>query len=179
MQFNYFLKKCKIDYLSMNESQICKVGQSFKELIYIAHINDGYSVVLEDSKGKLISYLKPGSWIGCIEYAKRDFIMKEPILEKLIKSGKLELVWQVSALIREKSKYEEKEVEVGIKKVVKKDGVNLSDSNLNIGKDEFLKLKGYFEEGNEIMEELKLFLRNRSNGCIVYRISMEVSDNAL
>lgn len=100
VEFKILLSKSRKDYYSNNISQICTSGQTFKELIYIAYIHEDYSVVLEDDQGKLISILKPGSWIGIIEVSKMEAIMSNPNLSRLVKEGKLELVWQVSAVVK-------------------------------------------------------------------------------
>ncbi len=159
-EFKLLLSKSKIDYLSTNESQICKIGGSFKEIIYIAKLNEGFSVELEDINGKLISRLKEGSWIGCIEYAKKDIIVKHKELGKMINDGTLELVWQVSGLLREYS--------IGNKENNKlnEEKNNPDDSNLQLNQ---------IIKTDENLKELKLFLRNRKKGCIVYRFNIEVS----
>lgn len=161
-EFKLLLSKSKIDYLSTNESQICKIGGSFKEIIYIAQLNEGFSVELEDANGKLISRLKEGSWIGCIEYAKKDIIVKHKDLGKLIKDGSLELVWQVSGLLREYSIGNENE-----NKLI--EGKNNGDDS-NVQLNQLIKT-------DENLKELKLFLRNRKKGCVVYRFNIEVSIN--
>lgn len=161
-EFKLLLSKSKIDYLSTNESQICRIGGSFKEIIYIAQLNEGFSVELEDANGKLISRLKEGSWIGCIEYAKKDIIVKHKDLGKLIKDGSLELVWQVSGLLREYSIGNENE-----NKLI--EGKNNGDDS-NVQLNQLIKT-------DENLKELKLFLRNRKKGCVVYRFNIEVSIN--
>lgn len=160
------MKIAKLDYLSTNESQICKIGQSFKEIIYIAHINEGFSVVLEDIHGKLISTLNSGSWIGCIEYAKKGILMKHKSLEKLIFEGKIELVWQVSAMLREDKHYIENQATLGKKHKPDESCCILDDSKLKLND---------IMDSDDTMKELKFFIRNKKRGCIIYRFNIEVS----
>lgn len=158
-EFKLLLSKSKIDYLSTNESQICKIGGSFKEIIYIAQLDEGFSVILEDKEGKLISQLKEGSWIGCIEYAKKDIILSHKGLGSMIKNGTLEIVWQVSGLLRENSLITNK----------------LTENDVNENKDESNAQLNQIIKSDENLKELKLFLRSRKRGCIVYRFNVEVS----
>jgi hypothetical protein len=103
--------------------------------------------------------LKEGSWIGCIEYAKKDIIIKHKELGKMINDGSLELVWQVSGLLREYS--------IGNnEKITKDDKVDVDDSNVELNQ---------IIKSDENLKELKLFLRNRKKGCVVYRFNIEVS----
>ena len=154
-EFNVLLSKSRLEYLASNESQICKVGQSFKELIYIAQINEGFSVVLEDKSGNIVTTVPTGSWIGIIEYAKREDYLNNEKLKQAIALGEYELVWQISATIRENSS-------IPVHKVTSQPNLaSLTNENLklNVEEEEYKKLQ---------------FLKKRSEGCIVYRFSIEV-----
>jgi hypothetical protein len=148
-EFKLFLSKGKLEYLSSHESQICKVGQSFKELVYIAYINEGFAIVLEDSDENMITQVPEGSWIGIIEYAKREDYLKIPKLNKAIHDGKYELIWNISAVMRDSNfrKLTEDELKYGRKNT---------------------------EENDEEFKEYQ-FLKKRAEGCIIYRFSIEVS----
>lgn len=149
-EFKLFLSKGKVDFLSTHESQICKIGQSFKEVIYIAHINEGFTITLEDSNENLITTISEGSWIGISEYAKREDYLRIPKLEQAIHEGRYELVWNVSAVMRDSSLRKLTEVEMWTN----------YERKLTDDEDEF---KEY------------LFLKKRGEGCTVYRFSIEVS----
>ena len=101
-EFDLLLKKGRAEYISANETQLCKFAQSFKEIIYVAKINDGYTIVLENSKGKAFAEVNVGSWIGIIEYAKREDYIKIPELENYIQQGHYEMIWNISATLRDK-----------------------------------------------------------------------------
>lgn len=143
-EFKMLLDKARVEYLSTNESQICKIGQSYREVIYVAHINEGYSVELRDINNNIISNVKEGSWIGIAEYAIREDYLKNPKLRKVIMDGDYELVWEVTASIVQNNK-ENNEME----KVIKKN------------------------ENREQYEDF-VYLKKRSEGCIVYKFTMEV-----
>lgn len=148
-EFKLFLSKGKLEYLSSHESQICKVGQSFKELVYIAYINEGFTIVLEDSDENMITQVPEGSWIGIIEYAKREDYLRIPKVNKAIHDGKYELIWNISAVMRDSSfrKLSEDELKTGVRKLTEVE-------------DDFKEFQ---------------FLKKRAEGCIIYRFSIEVS----
>lgn len=180
VEFRNLMDIAKIDYMSMNAAQICSIGQSFKELIYVAHIHDGYSVVLEDEEGHHISKLKAGSWIGCIEYVKKGLILKHEVLGKLIKTGNLELVWQVSAHIKDSTNViidDEYEKADQVYQYDNKDDKKLNKGNNKVWVNELHKkdsnLKAIMEESEET-KQLQFFLRNREKGCIIYRFPIDV-----
>jgi hypothetical protein len=146
-QFRMLLDKARVEYLSSNESQICKVGQSFKEVIYIAQINDGFSVELRDENERIISNVKEGSWIGIAEYAIREDYLKNPVLNKAITQGDYELVWEVSASIVQ----------------------NKANENHKTPHRHIINSKK-----SKNLEEY-VYLKKRSEGCIVYKFTIEVS----
>lgn len=174
VEFKLLLSKSRKDYYSNNISQICTSGQTFKELIYIAYIHEDYSVVLENDQGKLISILKPGSWIGIIEVSKMEVIMNNPNLAKLVKEGKLELVWQVSAIVK-KTKDIKSNVDKSIKLVEEEVENNLNDQEKNafIGHEDDKELEALLDS-DPTATHLKLFLKNRNTGCYVLRFAIEV-----
>lgn len=147
-EFKLFLSKGKLEYLSSHESQICKVGQSFKELVYIAYINEGFTIVLEDSDENMITQVPEGSWIGIIEYAKREDYLRIPKVNKAIHDGKYELIWNISAVMRDSNfrKLSEDELKTGVRKLTEVE-------------DDFKEFQ---------------FLKKRAEGCIIYRFSIEV-----
>lgn len=149
-EFNLLKSYGRMEYLSSNESQICKVGQSFKEIIYIAQIHEGFSVELYDASGMFVSEVKQGSWIGIGEYAIRENYLKNAYLSKLISTGEYELVWEISAVIKEHGK-----VETETKKHLTN---NIGASNTKPNVDNFV------------------FLKKRSEGCIIYKFTIEVSN---
>jgi len=69
LQFKYLISKFKLEHWLANDSEFCKIGNPFNEIIYIAKINPGYSVKLSSRKIHLKD-LKESSWIGIIEYFK-------------------------------------------------------------------------------------------------------------
>lgn len=144
-QFKLLIDKtARVEYFSTNSSQICKIGQSYNELIYIAQLYNGFSVILEDNYGKQIYEASTGSWIGVIEYAKReDYMSNKTIKDGIIKS-ELELVWQISAYLRQNKD--------------KQDPIILGDVKLDLSSD----LKNYN------------FLRRRNEGCLIYRFDIQV-----
>ncbi len=153
-EFKMLLDKGRLEYLSQNESQICKVGQSFKEIVYVAHINDGFCVELRDSNNNFVSNVHAGSWIGIEEYAIREDYLKNPILNKAIKNGEYELIWEISAHIKEFDKKGSKGQETNkeddyIQKMI----VHPTKSHIN--------MTDY------------VFLRKRSEGCIIYKFTIE------
>eukprot|EP00340_Litonotus_pictus_P006638 CAMPEP_0170528592 /NCGR_PEP_ID=MMETSP0209-20121228/14108_1 /TAXON_ID=665100 ORGANISM="Litonotus pictus, Strain P1" /NCGR_SAMPLE_ID=MMETSP0209 /ASSEMBLY_ACC=CAM_ASM_000301 /LENGTH=213 /DNA_ID=CAMNT_0010819933 /DNA_START=285 /DNA_END=926 /DNA_ORIENTATION=- len=150
-EFYLLLEHGKMEYLSTGESQLCKVGQSFKELIYVAQIHEGYTVVLEDYQGNMVANVSEGSWIGIIEYAKREDYLKNKELAASIKDGKYELIWQISATIRDKNFNK----------------INPDDTTVEDIKDVAVNK----EEDQDISQYE--FLKKRNEGCIVYRFSIE------
>ena len=150
-EYKMLLKKARVEYLSTNESQICKVGQSFKDIIYVAKINEGFNIELRDLNNEFITCVNEGSWIGIGEYAIREEYLKNEKIANGIKDGKYELVWEVTADI--------------VKKNNKLDANALEKNKEN-------------ELLNNITDRNKhTFLKKRSEGCIIYRYSMEVSGN--
>lgn len=136
----------RVEYHSTNSSQICKIGQSYNELIYVARLNHGYSVVLEDSEGRQIYEAAAGSWIGVIEYAKReDYMRNKKIKDGLLKS-QLELVWQISAYLKHRPELKTENADNFVK-----------DFKLEISD---------FKNYN--------FLRMRNEGCLIYRFDILV-----
>lgn len=174
VEFKILLSKSRKDYYSNNISQICTSGQTFKELIYIAYIHEDYSVVLEDDQGKLISILKPGSWIGIIEVSKMEAIMSNPNLSRLVKEGKLELVWQVSAVVK-KTKDLKSIVNRSTKIIEEEEENNFKENEKNvfIGHEDDKELEALLNEDPTAFH-LKLFLKNRNTGCVVLRFAIEV-----
>ena len=179
-QYKLLLSKARKDYYSNNFSQLCKSGQTFKELIYVAYIHEGYSVILEDQFGKLISILKPGSWIGIIEISKREIIMNNPNLAQLIREGELELVWQVSAVIKKTSEVEKMAKNESLKIVEH----NNYDRDENQEENERAVFVGHGDKKQNLKELLKndpnanqldFFVKNRNTGCYVYRFDLNVS----
>ena len=133
--------------MSTNATQICKVGQSFKEILYIASVNEGFRIELEDEFGHLITILKPGSWIGVVEHSKKEMIEKHPELSELVKTNKMELVWGISAIIKKNNKDQEKIEEM-------KEFNIKEDNNIN---------------------QLNIFLSKKQSGCVVYRFDLNVN----
>ena len=179
-QYKLLLSKSRKDYYSNNISQLCKTGQTFKELIYLAYIHEGYSVILEDQFGKLISILKPGSWIGIIEYSKREIIMNNPVLSHLIKEGELELVWQVSAVIKKTSEVEKMAKQESLK-IVEHENYDRNEDQEENEKKVFVGHGSNKQDLKEIIKndpnanQLDFFVKNRNTGCYVYRFDLEVS----
>ena len=159
-EFKMLINKSRVEYLSSNESQICKVGQSFKEIVYVADIHEGFTVELKDANNNFVSNVQPGSWIGIGEYAIREDYLKNPILSKAIANGEYELVWEISASIKSTNVNNNKEFtnheEVKQNDIVRNMIVHPSHTSINI--------KDY------------IFLKKRSEGCIIYKFSIEVKN---
>jgi hypothetical protein len=146
-EFNIFLKTGRAEYLSSNESQLCKYGQSFRELIYVAKVTEGFSVCLEDKQGEVFTTVQEGSWIGLIEYAKREDYISEKKLNEAIHAGKYELIWNISCTIRDKNQ----------KKLKLNNDITRMDTVVTA--DEY---------------EHYQFLKRRDEGCIIYKFPIDV-----
>lgn len=170
-EFKMLINHGTLEYLSQNESQICKVGQSFKEIIYIAQLNEGFELYLLDRNDNIISRLSEGSWIGIGEYAIREDYMKNPKIREEILSGQYEVTWGVSGLLRQ-VKEENKEFDEKGEQRRNSERIYIETQNeklINEKKDVYIKS----ERSDNLM------LKKRSEGCIVYRFSLEVSNSIL
>jgi hypothetical protein len=170
-EFKMLINHGTLEYLSQNESQICKVGQSFKEIIYIAQLNEGFELYLLDRNDNIISRLSEGSWIGIGEYAIREDYMKNPKIREEILSGQYEVTWGVSGLLRQ-VKEENKEFDEKGEQRRNSERIYIETQNeklINEKKDVYMKS----ERSDNLM------LKKRSEGCIVYRFSLEVSNSIL
>lgn len=156
-EFRMLLDEGRRDYLSSNESQVCKFGQSFKEIIYVAKIHPGYRVVLEDNEGNMVSEVQEGSWIGLIEYAKREDYLQNEKLKEAIHLGKYELIWQISATLRDDNF----------------NVINRKTLEPNFAK-ELIRMNTSRPEINDDEINQYQFLKKRAEGCTIYRFPLEV-----
>lgn len=151
-EYKMLLEKSNKEYLSTNQSQICRIGQSFKDIIYVAKLNNGFKIELRDVNNQIITYVEEGSWIGIGEYAIREDYLKNQDISSSIINGKYELVWGVSATI-----------------VKNKDNEIEHRTNQYYDDDKYIK---------QLMANKNItFLKKRSEGCIIYRFSLVVRNN--
>lgn len=98
--FKKFIKNFEPELHTAHDSQLCKFGQSCKEVIYIAKVFEGFQVEVETQSGENIAHLKSGNWIGINEYLILDkYSSNQWCLDALTRSTH-ELVWGVSAYAR-------------------------------------------------------------------------------
>lgn len=155
-EFRMLLNQGRREYLSSNESQICKYGQSFKEIIYVAQIYDRYRIVLEDNDGNMVSEVKQGSWIGINENAIReDYMQNEKIKEAI--NGKYELIWQISATLRDDN--------LNI--------INRKTIESNFNRDLAIRSTLRTEVNDDELSRYQ-FIKKRVEGCVIYRFPIEV-----
>jgi len=167
-EFKMLVNQGSLEYLSQNESQICKVGQSFKEIIYVAQLNEGFELLLCDRNDNIISRLSEGSWIGIGEYAVREDYMNNPKIKNEILSGNYELTWGVSGLLRQVKGNDNQDVISERKDFDKQIHVETQH-------DKLIDEKRYVSVHDKKRMDNHLMLTKRSEGCIIYRFSLEVS----
>ena len=102
-QFKLFISSFESEMHSTNNSQLCTFGQTFNELIYIAKIYEGFDIDLRSEDNRIMSQATEGSWIGVIEYSKREQYMTIPEIHTKMNNDELEVTWGVSATLNIKN----------------------------------------------------------------------------
>lgn len=96
-QFKFMIKRFESESVYAKNTQLCRAGNTFKYLIYIAKIHPGWRVNLIGINDELMIELREGSWIGIIEYVNYEQSLKE----KKPSEGPQEITWGVTATVEQ------------------------------------------------------------------------------
>ena len=123
-QFLNLLSVSSILNLSKEQSNISRIGESFRDVIYLSNINENYKISVENENG-VVEEIKSGQWIGAHEYSKRAAYLKDMKIGQKLINEELELLWNSSAKLKEINKKNDNNSEDGNNNIILKNRIEI------------------------------------------------------